>query len=323
MMSSSRDMIVDAADGDARPPETVDGRPVVIGEVLFDTFADGSRVIGGAPFNVAWHLQAFGLQPLVVTRIGDDAPGHEVLDAMAGWGMDRTGVQLDRDAPTGRVRVELDRGVPSFDILPDQAYDRLDPDPARDAVRDLGPALLYHGTLIARGEVGRAAVRGVREQCRAPVFVDVNLRDPWWEREVVASLIGNAQWVKLNDDELGRVTGDDVATTEADLESAAAALAAGHGLDHVVVTCGGRGAFVWADRRWIAGRPPLAVDVVDTVGAGDAFSAVWIAGSLGGWPPETTLVRALEFAAEMCTIRGATTADRRLHDRHLEMWEKA
>lgn len=322
-MNSSHDMIVDAASGEARSPATIDGRPVVVGEVLFDSFPDGSRVLGGAPFNVAWHLQAFGLQPLVLTRIGDDTLGEEVLEAMAGWGMDCSGVQLDRDAPTGRVRVELDRGAPSFDILPDQAYDRLELDAALRAVSDPGPALLYHGTLIARGETGRTAIRGVREQCRAPVFVDVNLRDPWWEGRVVASLVRNVQWVKLNDDELGRLTGDGAATTETELEGAAAALAARHELAQVVVTCGGRGAFVWTDRRWIAGRPPLAVEVVDTVGAGDAFSAVWIAGSLGGWPPETTLVRALEFAAAVCTIRGATTADRRLHDRHLEVWEKA
>ena len=79
----------------------------IFGEVLFDHFPDGRRVLGGAPFNVAWHLQAFGLRPLVITRVGADDDGAQVLQAMEAWGMDTTGVQVDEVNPTGSVRVEL------------------------------------------------------------------------------------------------------------------------------------------------------------------------------------------------------------------------
>jgi fructokinase len=296
-----------------------DGRPVIVGEVLFDVFPDGARILGGAPLNVAWHLQGFGFEPLLLSRVGDDDLGGEVLDALEAWGMDRTGVQIDPEAPTGTVTVELDGGVPTFDIVGSQAYDRLDGEAARDAIGGLRPTLLYHGSLIARERTSDRALRTLREKTGAPIFVDINLRRPWWSVENVSSLIRGARWVKLNTDEL-RVLSDRSAAGAAGFELAAAELARRHGVDELVVTCGDRGAFVWLGGRSVAGRPPAAVDVVDTVGAGDAFSAVWIAGLLDGWDTETTLIRALDFAAAICGLRGATTDDRELYDRHRAAW---
>ena len=300
----------------------LDGRPVIVGEVLFDVFPDGTRVLGGAPFNVAWHLQAFGLEPLMVTRIGDDAFGEQVVGAMERWGMDVAGLQHDDAAPTGRVQVELDDGAPTFEILEDQAYDRLDASDAVAAIADLDAALLYHGSLIARTSSGRSVLDALRRHVHAPAFVDVNLRDPWWQPEGVRPLLDEARWVKLNEQELGQLVAEPVAGDGAKgPELAAAELAERHRVEHVVVTCGDRGAFVLADGRSTAGRPPEAVDVVDTVGAGDAFSSVWITGVMRGWAPQTTLVRALDFAAVVCGVRGATTSDRRMYERELDSWE--
>ena len=127
--------------------ELSQGRPVVFGEVLFDTFPDGAAVLGGAPFNVAWHLQGFGLDPLFISRIGDDEPGTRVLDTMRAWGMDIRGLQVDDDHPTGKVQVSLDHGQPSFSILADQAYDFIELEAAVGAATRAAPALLYHGSL--------------------------------------------------------------------------------------------------------------------------------------------------------------------------------
>lgn len=307
---------IEGGNGDA----TIDGRPVVVGEVLFDHFPDGSRVLGGAPFNVAWHLQAFGLRPLVVTRIGGDPEGRRVLEAMDAWGMDTSGVQVDAEAPTGRVSVRLDGGVPHFDIVDDQAYDHLDATTALAAIADLAPALLYHGTLVARSAAGRSALRSVRELTRAPVFLDVNLRDPWWQSADVAALVDGARWVKLNEPELARLA--DSAIGDGRPELAAAELARRHGIEQLVVTCGDRGAFVWADGRSVAGRPPRSIEVIDTVGAGDAFSAAWIVGLWRGWSLETTLIRALDFAEATCGLRGATGSDRRIYEQQHAAWGK-
>ena len=97
------------------------GRPAVFGEVLFDRFEDGSSVLGGAPFNVVWHLQGFGLEPLLISRVGNDRLGEQVIAAMESWGMDTRGIQFDKDHPTGTVNVTLNNGQPTFDIVPERA----------------------------------------------------------------------------------------------------------------------------------------------------------------------------------------------------------
>ena len=278
-------------------------RPLIVGEVLFDVMPDGTRVLGGAPFNVAWHLEAFGLRPLMITRIGVDESGDEVLAAMASWGMDTSGVQRDDTYPTGRVEVDLDDGEPTFRILPDQAYDHLDGGLAVRSAAGSTFSLLYHGSLISRGEVSRSSLDDLAKAFRAPVFVDVNLRDPWWNRQDVVASVRRATWVKLNEAEIGLLAGDSDTKT-------ATVFRADHELDAVIVTRGGRGAVVVDGGGVFEATPPAEVEVVDTVGAGDAFSAVFILGLILGWSTEVTLERALEFAAAVCTVQGATVRDR-------------
>ncbi len=288
-------------------------RPVVFGEVLFDHFPDGSRVLGGAPFNVAWHLQAFGLEPLVVSRVGDDPEGQEVQDAMVGWGMDLAGLQEDDSHSTGAVQITIDAGQPNFDILPHQAYDFIDPSllPARTET-----SVLYHGSLALRGEVARRALEELRARSSAPAFMDVNLRPPWWDAETVSSLMREAKWVKLNDDELRKLT------AESDrLQERAAFLQKDCGLELVVVTRGAAGALAHtADAELLDILPTSAEKVVDTVGAGDAFASVTILGLSLGWQPRQTLERAQAFASAIVGIRGATVSDPAFYDPFLADW---
>lgn len=282
---------------------TTSGRPLIVGEVLFDVMPDGTRVLGGAPFNVAWHLQAFGLRPLVITRVGLDEAADEVFEAMEEWGMDTSGMQRDETYPTGRVQVELQDGEPTFDILPDQAYDHLD---ARRAVQSMASgtfSLLYHGSLISRGDVSSSALAHIKHRLDTPVFVDVNLRDPWWHHDAVVETVRSARWVKLNQRELELLAGSgDVAVVEP--------FRSEHDLEALILTRGDRGALIANSGGTIEKVPPAGVEVIDTVGAGDAFSAVFIIGLMHAWPTEQTLERALEFAAAVCTITGATVADR-------------
>ena len=283
-------------------------RPLIVGEVLFDEMPDGIRVLGGAPFNVAWHLEAFGLRPLVITRVGVDESGDEVLTAMELWGMDTSGVQRDDFRPTGHVQVDLHDGEPTFHILPDQAYDHLDCGLAVQAMAGEPLSLMYHGSLISRGEVSRSALDGLKAEPGHPVFIDVNLRNPWWNREDVVALVCSARWVKVNENELALLAG-------ASDSAAAEAFRIDHELDAVIVTRGGRGAVVVDGDGIFEATPPAEVEVVDTVGAGDAFSAVFILGLANGWPTELSLERAIEFAAAVCTVPGATTEDRQLYSR--------
>ena len=291
--------------------------PVIFGEVLFDCFPD-RRVLGGAPFNVAWNLHGLGSRPRFVGAVGDDEPGAEVRGIMTAWGMDTSGLQVDRDHPTGTVQVSLEGGEPSYEIVADQAYDHMDAQLALETMGDRTGGILYHGSLALRESRSHDALTALRPRMRGGVFMDVNLRAPWWDRDTVRELVAQATWVKLNQDELDAL-GDGSAASPG---GGARALLSRFGLQAVILTRGSEGALVATDDGSLISRPaPPVQGLVDTVGAGDAFSAVTILGLMRGWDWETTLERAARFAARVCTLRGATTRDRQFYAEGKEEWQ--
>ena len=286
----------------------------VFGEVLFDRFPDGHAVLGGAPFNVAWHLQAFGERPHFKSAVGDDDAGRQIREAMAGWGMDLSGLGTDPEHPTGEVTVSLAGGEPSYDIVPDRAYDHI-PTPA--GKRRCG--LLYHGTLALRGPQSAQALESLRSGDTGRVFLDVNLRDPWWSRDQVLGLVDRANWVKLNRDELDLLQDSEAAP--GDLSARAAAFLQAHGLQGLILTLGSKGALgLDASGASVRVEPPGNIEVVDAVGAGDAFAAVSILGLRHGWSLATTLARAQQFAARIVGQRGATAQDTAPYATFIEQW---
>jgi len=282
--------------------------PVLFGEALYDVFPNGQRVLGGAPFNVAWHLQGLGLAPLFVTAVGRDADGDRLLDAMTSWGMDTRGVQRQAGRPTGSVQVSFVAGQPRFEILPDQAYDHIRSAPLLAALADRPASLLYHGTLALRGPESAASLQALRARHDLPVFLDINLRPPWFRPEAARDLAASATWLKLNDAELALLVGNQEPASS-DAAATAGVLRSDAGLSAVWLTRGAEGALV-VDASGITEAAAVPVrDLVDTVGAGDAFSAVVIAGLLGGWSQATILRRAQEFAALVCSQSGAIKDD--------------
>jgi len=295
-------------------------QPVIFGEVLFDRFPDGTAVLGGAPFNVAWHLRGFGLEPLMISRLGDDDSGRNALSAMNGWGLDVAGIQIDSEAPTGSVAVHLEGDTHRFEILEDRAYDRIDLEAAKEAVSSIEPALLYHGTLATRGQRSRRALGQLLEARELDVFLDVNLRTPHWRAETLPALLDRARWCKLNDDEVKTLcSAFDIA--EETLEGRAAALQRRFDIELLIMTRGAAGAWARAaDGETAATEPTAEIEVVDTVGAGDAFASVVIVGLLEQWPLDVTLRRAQAFASTICGVRGATVADRAFYEAHRPLW---
>ncbi len=305
---------------DQSSPNPERQRPLIYGEVLFDTFPDGNEVLGGAAFNVAWHLRGFGLDPLLISRVGTDTQGERVLETMRAWGMDLRGVQFDAERPTGSVKVELEHGQPSFTILPMQAYDFIDGDAAFRALEGEQFSLLYHGTLIARTSASYEVLQALRESTQLPAFVDVNLRNPWWSGEIVESTLSGARWGKMNSGELGEIVRDPVLTPET-TEDAARELCQRYGLEFLVITLGDAGAcFISASTTACAPAPRID-NLIDTVGAGDAFSAVTLLGLSSNWPLPLVQQRALEFSAAVCQIPGATSQDNDLYTGHLARWK--
>ena len=284
----------------------------IFGEVLFDCFPGGEKVLGGAPFNVAWHLQAFGQLPYFISRIGRDPEGEAILQAMREWGMERAGVQRDSRHATGKVMISLQAGEPSYEILADAAYDFIDAAP----LGEVPCATLYHGSLGLRNAAARSALGQLKSHRPQRIFMDVNLRDPWWERETVLEWVAQADWVKLNQYELSRLQG-----YSSDLPAAAGDFKKKHALEGLVVTRGEEGALVWqGDDSPLEVVPERRLDTVDTVGAGDAFSAVLLLGLTREWPLPTTLERAQSFASAIVGERGATVTSPSFYHNFLDRW---
>jgi fructokinase len=260
----------------------------IFGEVLFGCFPDGREVLGGAPFNVARHFQAFGQSPLFVSHIGNDEAGRHMRQAMFEWGMEQGGLQVDPEHPTGRVEVTLAGGEPTCDIVADSAYDFIAP----GALPMVDPGLIYHGSLALRNPISEAALQTLKSGADARIFVDVNLRPPWWHRERVLELLRDADWVKLNRDELellGDGGGDDL--------TAAEVFRVATSIECLVITLGAAGALAFAaDGNPVRVAPQSGTRVVDAVGAGDAF------------------------ASEPVQRRGATVSDPKLYRSYREEW---
>jgi len=302
-------------------PLSRDNRPVIFGEVLFDSFPDGTSVMGGAPFNVAWHLQGFRLQPLLISRIGRDTQGNKVLQIMDEWDMDTQGVQIDDSHPTGAVKVSLNNGQPTFNIMPDQAYDFIEPAIVQKIIEQTPISLIYHGSLITRSQPSLDTLMMLRTATKKPVFVDINLRAPWCDRAIVNELINHAHWLKLNDDELISLTAGD--NTSQQLQDAARTIYNQYLLQLLIVTRGSKGAFIVHQDGQTDGQPVPVKEIADTVGAGDAFSAVTILGLLHNWELSDILQRALQFASMICAVRGAIIQDKDIYQNLLQQWQLA
>ncbi len=305
-------------------------RIAVLGEALFDRFP-GRDVIGGAPFNVARNLAALGADPLMVTRVGSDALGDEIAAEYGRFGLDPSGLQRDPQLPTGTVDVRMQGTAHRFEIVEGSAWDALDPMATVAAVRAAAPAIVYFGTLAQRSERSREAIRAAVGATPATRFLDLNLRDGPDNRALAEASLRLAHRLKVNDDELARlldwfvpVADGAAAWGGAAHRRAVEALAALHGIDRLVITRGGDG---WAclephGAGWLEGRAP-AVDVVDTVGAGDAFASVLLLGDLHGWPLAATLERAAAFASSVCGIRGAVDTGSDIYRAARASWSAA
>ncbi len=296
-------------------------RPIVFGEALYDVFDGESEVLGGAPFNVAWHLQGFGREPRFVGARGDDERGRRIDSTMDEWGMDTVGLQVDPGHGTGVVHARVDGHDVEYDIVEDVAYDHVDAEAALAAVDELEPACLVHGTLALRADESRRAFRRIRESTSVPVFCDVNLRPPHTPLERAREAVEHATWVKLNADELNQLAGT-TARDRGALLAAAERLLRDNDLQRLVVTLGADGALAVDATAGAASVEGATVEnFVDPVGAGDAFASVTLIGLLDDWPVEVALRRANEFAAVVCERQGATLPDRADYARVRASWE--
>lgn len=281
--------------------------PLIIGEVLFDQFPDDQQVLGGAPFNVAWNLHGMGFSPRMISAVGNDQAAERVRSAMSQWGMTQEFIQTVPDKPTGKVEVTLNHGEPEYDILKDRAWDFVQPPNVEDYQQF---SWLYYGSLAYRSPRTAETIRQVIAESGLPRFVDINIRPPWFEREWLGVLVRDADWVKMNHDELEQMTDTKCQSTQ-DLEKAAGKFREEFGVRNFCITSGSKGAYLSTedgDGIQIAVTTPDPL--VDTVGAGDGFASVLLAGLIERRPLKEVGEAASRFAAKVCQMNGATCEDK-------------
>ena len=271
-----------------------------IGEVLWDSLPTGLS-LGGAPFNVACHLRALGVPVGMVSRVGTDPLGDDALRGIARHGIGTDLVQVDPALPTGFVKVNVDDPRnPTYEIVEPAAWDAIE---LTDALLQHADAarILVFGSLAQRHAITRATIARLLDTSALKVF-DVNLRAPHVDQEIVRRCLDKADIVKLNHDELRQIaTWFDL---PAGLRGAASAMAEAFGCRMVCVTRGGDGAAMWHDGAWTE-HPGFEVEVVDTVGAGDAFLAAVLSGLLAGKDDRALLEQANLLGAYVATQVGA------------------
>lgn len=276
------------------------GSILCFGEALWD-MPPGQRMPGGAPMNVAARLARAGLHVHMLSRVGRDDLGDELIAYMAAQGLTTGYVQQDDRYPTGTVIVDSsDPEDVRYEITGPVAWDFIDAGPY---IEDSGGScdVVVFGSLAARNEVSRESILQLLKTATTRIF-DVNIRPPFAGREILEALLGNSDWVKLNESELDEIVQwhDPAATGEAAMR----ALQQRYDLEAVCVTRGSDGAELLYQSRWYR-QAAFDVAVVDTVGCGDAFLGSWLSGMLSGSLPRDALRRAAAVAAIVASSKGA------------------
>jgi fructokinase len=296
---------------------------VVFGEALVDDFVT-EQIVGGAPFNVARHLAAFMAPQLMITCIGNDKNGAVVHAEFERFAMSEAGLQIDKMEETGRVVVERSAKGHRFVILPGQAYDFINPEKALEAFEAVDAGAFYFGTLAQRSPRSRDTLHALLDASNATRFLDLNLRDGQYDERCVFQSMHAADIAKVNEEELQALfrwycdLHPSAAPLSAEeVRAACASLVQMISLEGLIVTLGHRGSvYFGADGEVIVHRDnPAPPFVIDTVGAGDAFAAIFLLGRSRGWALETALARANEFAAAICSIPGAVPRDLGFYDK--------
>jgi fructokinase len=277
---------------------------MAFGETLWDLLPSGAQ-LGGAPFNFAYRVNCLGDRGVMVSRLGTDELGRKAREQISALGVGTRFIQSDCEHPTGTVEVTLDAGQPDYYIVPGVAYDYIEADDALMTAAGECDCLCF-GTLIQRSEVSRAGLHRVLAAAPGAVkLLDINLRKDCFTPETIRDSLEQADVLKLNDDEARKL--DEMLSLDAgDVGDIAAALVAHFELDCCVVTLGADGAMAIRAEGEEAREAGFRVDVADTVGSGDAFTAAFLHRYLRGAPLSECCRHGNALGAMVAAQSGAT-----------------
>ncbi len=277
---------------------------VGLGEVLWDLLPSGPKM-GGAPANFAYHAQALGANAKLITRVGNDRLGHEIIRRVEAMGLESAGIQMDDSAATGTVSVKLSSNViPEYVIQENVAWDSIEVT-AKDLTAMNDADATCFGTLAQRSPTSRKSIMQLLAACRSGCWriLDINLRPPFYTRDVIEGSLHAADVLKLNDEELPVIARmfDLCGEPKQQIES----LAETFELAVVALTLGSRGSVLYRQGHW-SEQQPKPVNIADTVGAGDAFTAALALGLLHNESLEAVHAFASDVAAYVCSCDGGT-----------------
>jgi len=288
---------------------------VSIGEVLFDCYQD-EKVIGGAPFNFFYHIYKLTSSAEFISRIGNDENGISIINFFKKNNIISKFLQLDEKHSTGIVNVKVDKnGNPTFDIIPNCAYDFIDLNPKISNLIESDTSLLYFGTLAQRNTVSRKTIQAILGK-NIKYFCDINLRANYYSKEILDNCFKKANVIKLNEDEFKIVSGLFLTGTFK-LQSSAEELRRKFEIDLLSITLSERGALL-IDKFGVNEYNYSIKKVLDTVGAGDAYSAILCLGYLNKMPIDRINFLANKFAASICGIKGAIPHSDKIYDNFKE-----
>ncbi|MDE6383393.1 MAG: carbohydrate kinase [Paramuribaculum sp.] len=275
---------------------------VGIGEVLWDMLPDGKK-LGGAPANFSYHVSQFGLPGCAVSAVGEDALGEEIIANLLDKDLD---FSIDKVSyPTGTVEVCLDAaGVPQYDITENAAWDNIPFTPELDALAHRTRAVCF-GSLAQRSEVSRNTIRRFLDAMGEDSLVvfDINLRQHFYSEEVITDSMRRCNILKINDEEL-EIVSRMLELSTSDVDAKCRRLMERFDLKILILTCGVNGSYVFTpDAHYFLPTP--IVKVADTVGAGDSFTAAFVASLLKGKSVEEAHATAVETSAYVCSQHGA------------------
>ncbi|MDE6742121.1 MAG: carbohydrate kinase [Muribaculaceae bacterium] len=277
---------------------------VGMGEALWDILPEGKK-IGGAPANFAYHVSQFGLPSCVVSAVGDDHLGKEILDNFTSKGLNQLISVVPY--PTGTVQVELDEaGIPMYDIKENVAWDNIPFNEALEGLAKKTKAVCF-GSLAQRNIVSRETINKFLDAMPKGednlVVFDVNLRQGFYTKEILCNSMERCNILKINDEELVTVSRM-FGYPGIDLQDKCWILLGKYNLKMLILTCGVNGSYVFTPGN-VSFQPTPKVEVADTVGAGDSFTAAFIASLLKGKSVPEAHSIAVRTSAFVCTKKGA------------------
>jgi fructokinase len=287
-----------------------------IGEILFDVY-DMDKKLGGAPFNFIFHILNLTGEGNIISRIGNDNSGKDILKFLNSNNISTKYIQIDHTHQTGEARAVLnEKKIPEWTIMENAAYDFIEISKELEILICENTDCFYFGTLAQRGENSRKTIQSLLQK-KVRLFCDLNIRQNFYSMEIIEVSLNAADVLKLNIEELLTISNyfcPHLSSAEK-FKEISKFIIRKFNIDLLCVTMGEKGAALFRNGKYSCCSKPISeIEIIDTVGAGDAYAAILCIGYLNNWDIDKINILASEFASEIVKINGALPSNNYIYD---------